>query len=282
MNKIADDNLKKKLKKKEFRFKRKLVEYTPKITEDKLYKIFYHDFGLRSGDNVFVHSSMAMIHTDLKDEDVFNILMGIVGEKGSITVPCYPPMSSEKYMLSRKKFNVDKAVSGMGSFSEYVRKHEKSVRSFHPTKSVASIGIDKSVLYNHYKCEYPFGKGSPYEHLVELGTKVIGIGVSMNYLSFVHIPEDMEPNSFPLQVNLNKIFKKKAILPDSTEVEMETLVHDMDIVTKANPEKFVKRHLNKKDWVCKHHYFTPLFMVTAKPLVLKITEQANSDVTIYS
>jgi len=279
---ILNDANKKRLKKWEIKTRKRLIKKLPKLNEKEFKKVLINSFNLEEGDHLFVHASLTLINTDLTSEDVFGILQDIVGIKGSITVPCFPGMSSKKFMKSRKKFDVKTSVSGMGEFSEYVRMHKNSFRSLHPTKSIASIGLPKNILEGHEYTEYPFGVGSPYQKLLKYNPKIVGIGVPMSYLSFVHIAEDINAQKYPLQVNEIEKLSKICIDFDGVEHIVNTYVHDMDVVVKANPEKYVTSNMNNQYWKIKKWYLTPFFVVDGKQLTESITRDFENNITVYN
>lgn len=279
--KFINDSTKKKLKKWEFKSKQKMIKALPEIGEKELKGVLVNELGVCEGDNVFIHASVALLNTKLNSEQIFNIIQDVIGDKGSISVPCFPRMSSKQFMNSNKKFDVLKSPSGMGEFSEYVRKRYDSIRSLHPTKSIASVGLDAEILNGHEQCEYPFGNSSPYHKMLKLNPKVLGIGVPMSYLSFVHIAEDMNPSSFPLKVNENIKYTKKCIDSQNNEIEINTFVHDMKVVVKANPEKYVKRNLNKDYWKASSWYLSPFFAVDGAKLTEQIKQDYINGITVY-
>ncbi|ASF13684.1 aminoglycoside N(3)-acetyltransferase [Shewanella sp. FDAARGOS_354] len=279
--KFISESTKKKLKKWEFKARQKLVRTLPELTEDDLRELLEKQLKIKKGDNLFVHASLSLLNTKLSSEQVYNIIRDIVGENGSISVPCFPRMSSKQFMCSNKKFDVKFTPSGMGEFSEYVRKRKDAIRSFHPTKSIASVGLSAEVLSGHHECDYPFGKGSPYHKLLELNPKVIGIGVPMSYLSFVHIAEDMNPESYPLQVNESKKITKMCVNEYGEDVFVESFVHDMNVVVKANPEKYVRNNLNSDCWVLTRWYLSPFFIVDGAKLTKQIEVDFKNGITVY-
>ncbi|CDU10772.1 conserved hypothetical protein [Vibrio coralliirubri] len=279
---LVDDSTKKKLKKTEFRIKKKIVFLLPSLKEKKFKSILQKDLGLVRGDHLFVHASLSLINTKLSSLQVLDILLDIVGEKGSVTVPCYPPMSSKKFMLSRSKFNVLKTRSGMGELSEHVRKHPLSIRSLHPTKSIASIGLNREYLTYSVRDNFTaFGVGSPYEKMLDLTPKVLGVGVPMSYLSYVHCAEDMLDNEYPLNVNESDIYTKVCVDEVGQELEVKTKVHDMTVVANANPEKFVSKFLDRNHWKKRNWYMTPFFVVDAQKLTEEIRLQSIKGNTVY-
>jgi len=271
------------LKSFEYKNKKKLINLLPQISEEKLRKILIDELGITKGDNLFIHASLDMINTTLTPLEILKIILSIVGEDGSISVPTFIRYSSKEWMLMKKEFNIKRTPSGMGIFSERVRRHKDSDRSLHPTKSVATIGkISQTILNEHHLDIYQFGKKSPFYKLLEYDVKVIGLGAPMSYLSMVHVIEDIYPDEYPLTVNEEKHFFKNSIDKDNNRILVETLVHDLKVVVKANPEKFIKKHMNIKDYNILNHYLTPFFVVNGKKMVEVLEIQMKKGNTIYN
>ncbi|EGQ8918981.1 AAC(3) family N-acetyltransferase [Vibrio parahaemolyticus] len=281
LSSIVNDKQKKKLKRSEFRLKSYLVNKSPKIDANKFRNILTRELRIKNGDHIFCHASLSLLNTNLDEAEICDIILQVIGPNGSLTVPCYPPMASVRFMQSKRKFNVLTSVSGMGSFAEYVRKDPRSSRSLHPTKSIATIGLPQDYLNVDANNPFPFGRNTPYERLLDEGVKVIGIGVTMNYLSFVHVGEELDYDNFPICVNEKEIYEKICIDENGESTLVKTYVHDMKVVSKANPEKFVRKYLNKKAWNTYRYYFTPFFAVDAKELTDEILANAKKGYTIY-
>lgn len=279
---ILSDTNRKKLKKWEFKARKYFISKLPKLGEKDFRKLLIVDFGVEDGDHLFVHASLSLINTDLTPKRMLAILQNIIGENGSVTVPCYPGMSSKKFMETKKKFHIKSSPSGMGEFSEYVRKHPDSTRSFHPTKSLASIGLPKNVLDGHNDSQYPFGEGSPYQKILKYNPKVLGVGVPMSYLSFVHIGEDMNYERYPLLVNEAVKLSKICVDEEGLEYAVSTFVHDMRIVAKANPKKYVTQNMAAQYWKIRNWYLSPFFMVDGKALTESISENIDNNITVYN
>ena len=72
-----------------------------------------------------------MINTKLSPLNVLDVIIDIVGCKGSISVPTFVRYSSKDWMLMDEKFDIgNRTASGMGIFSERVRRHKFSKRSY--------------------------------------------------------------------------------------------------------------------------------------------------------
>jgi len=280
--KVLSKERQKYLKGLEYSSKKKLTNKFPKISEEKLREILVNKLHIRKGDHLFIHASLDMIHTDLTPLDILNIILDIIGQEGSVSVPTFTKYLSKDWMLMEKDFNIRKTPSGMGIFSEIVRRDKSAVRSLHPTKSVATIGkIAMSILDEHHLDIYQFGTKSPFYKLLDYDVKIIGLGISMP-LSMVHVIEDVHHNEYPVEVNEKELFRKNCIDENKNTIVVETLVHNLNVIVKGNSKKFVKKYMNKKDYVISKHYLTPFYMVKGKHFFEELESQMRQGNTIYN
>jgi aminoglycoside 3-N-acetyltransferase len=282
LSKVLSKELKSKFKEFEYKNKKKLIEKLPPLDEEKMKNILVDKLGIKKGDHLFIHGSMDMINTELSPLQVLEMLLEIVEEDGSVSVPTFIRYSSKEWMEMDKKFDIKKIPSGMGIFSERVRRNKSAKRSLHPTKSVATIGkIADDVLNEHHLDIYQFGEKSPFVKLLDYDVKVIGLGAPMSYLSMVHTVEDVYPSEYPEKINEDKIYEKICIDENKEEVLVKTLVHNLKAIAKANPEKFVKKYMNTNDYMIYNHYLTPFFIVKGKELFKELEKQMRLGNTIY-
>jgi len=282
--KVLSKKRQKYLKNLEYKSKKALIEKLPKISEEKLISILTKDLGIKSGDNLFIHASLDMINTNLSPLDILNIILDIVGEQGSISVPTFTRYLSKDWMLMEKDFHIKRTPSGMGIFSERVRRHKLSSRSIHPTKSIASIGaISKEITSEHHTSKYPFGIKSPFFKLMkEHNVKIIGLGAPMSYLSMVHVVEDVYNEEYPMKINEDIVYEKNCILNDNKKINVKTYIHDLSILAKANPEKFIKKFVSIDKYKIFNHYLSPFFVVEGENLLSELKKQMSKGNTIYN
>ena len=282
LSKILSKELKTKFKEIEYKSKKKIISKQPILKYEDLKFIFIDKLGIKKGDNLFIHASIDMINTVLTPLQILDLILELVGENGSVSVPTFIRYSSKEWMMMDKKFDIKKTPSGMGIFSERVRRYKDSKRSLHPTKSVATIGkIANEVLNEHHTDSYQFGNKSPFMKLLNHNVKVIGLGAPMSYLSMVHMVEDVYPTSYPKKINEDTIYDKVCINEGGQEVSVKTFVHDLKAIVKANPEKFVKKYMSKNNYVIYNHFLTPFFMVEGKELFKELEKKMKLGNTIY-
>jgi len=270
------------LKRFEYKSKKSIIENLPKISEERLQEILVKELGIQKGDNLFIHSSLDMINTDLNPLDILRIILDVIGKEGSLSVPTFTKYLSKDWMLMKKEFNIRRTPSGMGTFSEIVRRDKNALRSLHPTKSVATIGkIAHTLLDEHHLDIYQFGKKSPFYKLIQHDVKIVGLGVSMP-LSMVHTVEDVYHAEHPVEVNEKELFEKNCIDRDKNSISVKTFVHNPKVIVKANSKKFVKQYMKREDYVVYKHYFTPFYMVKGKQLFEELVSQMRDGNTIYN
>lgn len=96
----------------------------------------------------------------------------VIGVEGTLVVPTYTTQVA--------RFDIDfipeETPSLMGVFSEYVRKHPKSLRSLHPLQSVAAIGPLRELICGGLGGNN-FGYNSPFQRMLEAKAKIVAIGL---------------------------------------------------------------------------------------------------------
>jgi aminoglycoside 3-N-acetyltransferase len=82
--------------------------------------------------------------------------------------------------------------SHTGVLSEVFRTKFSTSRSIHPTHSVAGHGKDaKALLSRHHLDDTPVSANSPYGLLREYDTHILTIGVGLESVTAIHLPEEI-------------------------------------------------------------------------------------------
>lgn len=283
LSKLLNKQNKQKLKEVEYKTKKRLISKLPVLDKNSIKKILIDEFNIKKGDNLFIHASLDMLNTTLTPLEILNILLEIVGDEGSISVPTFIRYSSKEWMEMPKEFNIKRTPSGMGIFSERVRRYKYAHRSIHPTKSIASIGkISNDVTSEHHLSDFAFGEKSPFFKLMKNhNVKILGLGAPMSYLSMVHVIEDIFSDKYPINVNETTLYEKNCIINPDEIIKVNTYVHNLKILAKANPQKFIKKYVDKNKYKIYNHYLTPFFIVEGKELLNELEIQMTKGNTIY-
>ncbi len=168
------------------------------IKLEKIAEVILNDMNLRRGDIVMVHTSLQYINLiDSRPEDLIFLLQMILGAEGTLLMPTYP-RKHYQVLHSNSTFDVRKTLCSTGLINEIFRQMPDTVQSCHPLKSVAGWGkMAQYLTQDHYKSELAFDENSPFYKLFLEKGKIIGIGVPLANLSFLHTVEDTNDQYFP-------------------------------------------------------------------------------------
>ena len=138
--------------------------------------------GLASGDRVLVHSSIAALGTIEGGPDaVIDALLDVAGPEGLVAVPtfvCSPP------------FDRKTSRTALGAIADTFWRRAETLRSLHPTHSLAAIGRGaEELLHGHEKAPTAYGEGTPYHTLAMNGGKVLLMGVDQDRNTTLHTAE---------------------------------------------------------------------------------------------
>lgn len=263
-------------------FRRKLAKRKYPLSNIQLECMLRDELGLQSGDVIMLHSSFRCIHPESNSFEILQLILGIIGQEGTLLAPTYPKVISREYMMNSDIFDVRNSVSYSGILTELVRRMPGAVRSLHPTKSVAAVGKRAwDMVKDHTKSELPFDEYSPYYKLLEFDGKVVGLGVTAEKLSFMHVVEDTLREQFPVAVYDDVIYEKQGIDWDGNQVTLRTRCHYMPrvgIKTITRIEKYMRPdfYVNRKfDGI-------PFFMVKVRPWYVIMVDLALRGITVYS
>lgn len=126
------------------------------------------EIGLKSGDNVIVHTSLkSMGYVCSGAQAVIEALIETVGENGTIMTP----------------------TNTMGAVAEMFRQWPGSVRSDHPARSICAWGKNAAYLTQNHDLSDIFGESSPLAKLYALNGKVLLLGTGYNKNTSMHLAD---------------------------------------------------------------------------------------------
>lgn len=255
--------------------------YRP-LSEADFIDILVNRLKIREGDVVFIHSSIDKLNISFSPFRLLAILLDMVGKDGTLLFPAWHfNQRAEDYLKSGKVFDVRRSPSALGLLSELARRHPEARRSLHPTTSVVAIGKHaETLLKEHGTSIYPCDETSPFYKIMELGGKIIGLGVTTEFLSFVHCPEDVLKDKFPVRTRTSEIFTAKVKDYAGNILETETLAADKGIGKRDIPG-FIRHHIpgsSATEFSVRHNSF---FLVDSGPFYKNLVAAAKKGLTIY-
>ena len=129
------------------------------------------------------------------------VLQGLrdwVSATGTLVMPSYPCRTSHaEYLAGSPTYDVRKTPAGIGLIAEVFRRGARVSRSLDPDFSIAAEGPDAESLTNGVLEPDPFGRQSTYERMIARSATLLGLGVSLNTNSFIHVIDSRYQLSYP-------------------------------------------------------------------------------------
>jgi len=121
---------------------------------------------------------------------------------GTLVMPTYPfRVTHLEYLESRPRYDAAKTPSAIGLLSEVFRRIPGVRRSLDPDFCIAALGEDaEDIVAADLAHEDPFGAESVYARLIERDATMIGLGVSLNTNSFIHVIDSRLSAQYPAGV----------------------------------------------------------------------------------
>lgn len=268
--------------------KRKLKEFIKKryspITEEAFKKLLTDSCSLKSGDVVFVHSAIGNLNIDFPPAKILDLLLEVIGEEGTVLFPCWHFLNRAEdfHQGEHPIFDVRKTRSKLGFLTEWARMNKKSKRSLHPTNSIVAIGKDANhFVFEHHQDIYPCGVKSPFYKLIKAKAKIIGLGVDVDNLSFLHCIEDVDPSLFNVKIRTEKVYEIEVINEVGENQIVKTVLADKEI-GRRDPIKFFNNYIRKETCLRFSDSGSSFFMTRADLLNEELITQAKKGNTIYS
>lgn len=260
-----------------------LKKWFAPLSESGFREILTNELEISKGSIVFIHSSVDNLNIRFDTIRVLEILLETVGEEGTLVFPCWHfKLRAEDYLRSGKVFDVRRSPSALGMLSEMARRYPGAKRSLHPINSIVAIGKNADeITGSHHTDIYPCGEKSPYYLAMQLGGIIAGIGVNANFLSFVHCPEDIMKEQFPIKTRLDEVFEAKVKKVDGTVEIIKTLAAHPQIKNN-NILKFLNNHIEKS--ICRNITIkgNRFFVAHPKELFDAMVELVKENKTIYT
>lgn len=152
--------------------------------------------GIREGDVLLVHSALTSIgYVEGGADAVIDALMAAVGRSGTLVMSTLTGWASS--------FDPEKTPSAVGIISEVFRRRPGVLRSLHPVHSVAACGARaEEIVKGHERCATGCGEGTPYMKIIQLGGKVMLLGVDMDRNTMMHTLEEAAGVQYLLELEI--------------------------------------------------------------------------------
>ena len=187
----------------------------------------FTNLGIEKGDDVMIHSSMKTLGNLINGPfDVIDALIETIDIKeGTILMPAHsgqlsdpsewnnPPLPAEQVDIAKnamEPFNKRTTpVRGRGIVAETFLSYPQIRRSHHPLNSVSALGIRSKFYTTDHDFDEPESLDSPVGKLYQRQGKVVGIGVSVNSFTAIHLAEYISNVSYLSTNNPNVLYVRE-------------------------------------------------------------------------
>ncbi len=121
---------------------------------------------------------------------------------GTLVMPSYPFHTGHReYLESGPTFDVRRTPATIGLLPEMFRRTKGVVRSLDPDFCVAALGAEAEAIVGTAPATLdPFGTDSSYQRMLDRPSTLVGLGVSLNTTSFIHVIDSRAEAGYPLPV----------------------------------------------------------------------------------
>lgn len=155
------------------------------------------------GQLVYAQASMDwMEKAGLKGPQALTDLIDWVSPEGTLVMPSYPFKTTHReYLESHPTFDVRRTPSAIGLLPEILRRTAGARRSLDPDFCVSALGPESAAIVGEAPAGAdPFGADSSYQRMLNRDCTLLGLGVSLNTSSFIHVIDSRARDHYPFAV----------------------------------------------------------------------------------
>ena len=181
-------------------------------------------------------------HGGFKPVDVLPALREWTGETGTLVMPSYPFHSTHvEYLSSSPVFDVRKTPSAIGLLPEILRRTRGVARSLDPDFCVAALGPEAPAITGDEPADGdPFGPDSSYQRILDREATFIGLGVSLNTCSFMHVIDSRAASGYPSPVYDPREYRLRVIDTSGGEREVMRLALRPEFQRLTSPSSIIE------------------------------------------
>jgi aminoglycoside N3'-acetyltransferase len=149
------------------------------------------------------------------------------GDRGTLVMPTYPfNTTHQEYLESGPVYDARRSPAAIGLLPEMFRRTPGARRSLDPDFCVTAFGSDAEAIAGSAPAAAdPFGTDSSYQRMLDRRTTLVGLGVSLNTNSFIHVIDSRAAAGYPSSVYGERMFSTTVTDADgcSREVRRKAL-----------------------------------------------------------
>jgi aminoglycoside 3-N-acetyltransferase len=164
-----------------------------------------------------VHASVRSVGTVTGGANVIvQALLDAVGPGGTLTAyvdfePFYTDEDEVEIPVFDKR--IAHAARDHGVLHETIRTWPGALRSDHPDAGVVAIGAKAEWITANHPFRYGYGRGSPFDRIVQAGGRVLMIGAPLDTITLLHFAEH------EAQISDKRVRRYRRLMPRACEAE---------------------------------------------------------------
>jgi aminoglycoside N3'-acetyltransferase len=158
---------------------------------------------------VYVHSSTDWLQrAGIRVADVLPALRDWLAPHGTLVMPGYPFLGPHlDYVRRRPSYDVRHTPARVGLLPEMFRRWPGVVRSLEPDYPVLMYGAEARTLAGASPPPAdPFGAASVYRRILDRPATLLGLGVSFNTNTFIHVLDSQLEDRYPFKVYVDETY----------------------------------------------------------------------------
>jgi aminoglycoside 3-N-acetyltransferase len=159
------------------------------------------ELGLKPGSDLLIHSAvMSLRRVTAKLPELIEFLMRLAGPEGTLLMPTHPVCKVGPDGIP--VYDVARSPSSVGMLTERFRRMPGTLRSPFPVAPAAALGPRAAEYTRDFASESggtPYGQGSPYHILSQVGGQAIFIGIDfIRAITMEHVAFDLLQGDHPV------------------------------------------------------------------------------------
>jgi aminoglycoside 3-N-acetyltransferase len=145
-----------------------------------------------------------------------------IDDTGTLVMPSYPfHTTHHEYLESGPIYDVRRTPAAIGLLPEMFRRTAGAVRSLDPDFCVTAFGTQAEAIAGTEPAALdPFGVDSSYQRMLGRRATMVGLGVSLNTSSFIHVIDSRMESGYPSPVYDDRVFSTTVIDADGQTREV--------------------------------------------------------------
>lgn len=172
------------------------------------------ELGVQSDRVLLVHSSADWLaRIGIRPDELLGTLTDWIHPFGTLVVPCFPYVgTAEDYLRTEPRFDVTRTPCRAGLLGELLRRLPSARRSLDPDFSVAATGPAAERIVGRVPTSLdPLGADSPFQRILAQPAQLVGLGVSLNTMSLVHVIDSRLQDRYPIPIYTADVLKAEVV-----------------------------------------------------------------------